>query len=169
MQSYGQLRANDYIPAKIGSIKALVSHSDGTIWVGYKNGVIERYYQNGRFIKRWGLGCRLTCLCVVGDCVWVGLKEGSIVVMASELEAIYKWQAHDSAVYSMALVGGAVCTLGAEGSIKCKVLWQSEWIDLPEVRASNDAMFCHCCHRAIVWVAGFCWRRLGWCIQERWK
>ena len=135
LQSYGQLRANDCIPAKIGSIKALVSQSDGTIWVGYKNGVIERYYQNGRFIKRWGLGCSLTSLCAVGDCVWVGLKEGSIVVMAQDLEAIYKWQAHDSAVCSMALSGGAVCTLGAEGSIKCKVLCQSASVELPETLA----------------------------------
>ena len=114
----------DLIPTKIGSIKALLSQSDGTIWVGYKKGIVERYYQNGQFIKRWGLGCKLTCLCAVGDCVWVGLKEGSVVVMTLELQAIYKWQAHEFAVCGMAVIGGGVCTLGEEGSIKCKVLCQ---------------------------------------------
>eukprot|EP00803_Ostreobium_quekettii_P004836 evm.model.scf_1267.4 EVM.evm.TU.scf_1267.4 scf_1267:38976-43411(+) len=110
---------NDFVPTKMGSVKALVAQSDGTIWVGYKNGVIERYYQNGRFIKRWGLGYRLTSMCSVGEHVWAGLKDGSIVVMVSKLEAIFKWQAHTSAVISMAVSGGGVATLGEEGSLKC--------------------------------------------------
>ena len=104
---------------KTGTIQALVAQGDGSMWVGFKGGIIDKYYQNGRFMKRWGLGLVLTCLCAVGDRVWAGSRDGYIVVLSSEVTEKHRWMAHESCVYSMVAMGGGVYTLAADGSIKC--------------------------------------------------
>ena len=104
----------------MGSIQALVAVRDGTAWVGYKSGVIDKYTQSGRFEKRVALGLGLTCMCSVGDRVWAASKDGSIVVLGSMVNELHRWSAHDTCVCSMVVMGGGMYTLAADGSIKCE-------------------------------------------------
>eukprot|EP00803_Ostreobium_quekettii_P009168 evm.model.scf_526.1 EVM.evm.TU.scf_526.1 scf_526:8820-20300(-) len=114
---------------RVGSIQALVAQAgegggEGMMWVGYKSGLIEKYTQNGRNLgSRWLLQ-PVACLCAVGDRMWVALRDGTIMVLASDVKReMFKWPAHECRVCSMVAMGSLVYTLAADGAIRC---WSRE-------------------------------------------
>lgn len=92
---------------------------DNTIWIAYKNGFLERYTHNGRFTTRLALGSCLTCICSVGDRLWVGLASGWLSVISHDAKELHKWLAHEEPVCDIAVMGPLTITLGTDGSIKC--------------------------------------------------
>ncbi|GMH44412.1 hypothetical protein BSKO_12364 [Bryopsis sp. KO-2023] len=127
--------AEEIPPSKFGSIKGLASLPDNTIWVAYKNGFLERYTHSGRFTTRLKLDCVLTCATAVGNRLWVGMADGSVVVISHDAKELKKWLAHEEPVCDIVMMGPLTFTLGSDGSIKS---WSSKTPDKTDTTAWQD-------------------------------
>ena len=102
----------------LSPIQALAPMLDRTIWVGYKQGHLERFSWNGQLKDRCVFSCGLSCLCVVDDRMWAGLNDGCIVVFDQVFNKLKYWSAHETTVIDMTILGPLVYSLAADGSIK---------------------------------------------------
>ena len=103
-----------------GSIKALVSASDGSMWVGYKRGLLERYNEEGKLLwqgREFGLG--ITALEASGGDVWVGGKDGTVWVYDVATQQLQRrFKAHVFPVVTFASAGAVMYSLAADGGIR---------------------------------------------------
>eukprot|EP00775_Hariotina_reticulata_P006490 gene6490-6717_t len=117
-------------PSKVaswGNIKKLVAAEDGSMWVSYKKGLLEKYSDGGKLL--WS-SCSssssgdfrpsgITALAAIGSRVWVGDQEGQLWVLdAGRCTLQRSWKAHAFAVRSIADGGPMVYSLGKAGSIR---------------------------------------------------
>jgi phosphatidylinositol-bisphosphatase len=115
-----------------GDIKRVVAAADGSMWVGYKRGVLEKYSEAGQLL--WSSAAAaaaatgsagvfrpagITALAAVGTRVWVGDTQGQLWVLDASSAALQRsWKAHVFPVRSIAAGGHLVYSLGKAGSIR---------------------------------------------------
>ncbi|KAF8071307.1 IP5P13 [Scenedesmus sp. PABB004] len=113
-----------------GDIKRVAAAADGSVWVSYKAGLLERFSEAGRLL--WsssdagaggGAGGfapgEVTALAAVGGDVWVGDRRGDVWVLDGASGALRRsWRAHVFPVRSIAGGGHLVFTLGQAGSVR---------------------------------------------------
>eukprot|EP00210_Caulerpa_lentillifera_P003703 g3536.t1 len=99
-------------------IRAVAAMLDRSMWVGYKNGLLERFTWNGRFRERRLFQFGLSCLCVVDDRMWIGLIDGTMVVYDIDFRELKQWSAHEATIIDITVLGPLVYSLAADGSIK---------------------------------------------------
>lgn len=141
--SVGSDAAAGAAPKAFGSIKKLVAALDGSIWLGYKRGLLEKYSEGGQLL--WSNASSLsssssaagaaagaaafrpagiTALAAVGSSVWVGDNQGQVWVLDAASAALQRtWKAHIFPVRSIAAGGHLVYSLGKAGSIRA---WQAQ-------------------------------------------
>lgn len=108
-----------------GAIKHLVAAGDGSMWLSYKKGLLEKYSEGGQLLwssKRTTGAFKpagVTALAVVGSSLWVGDQGGMVWVLDAASGALCRcWKAHVFPVRSIAAGGHLVYTLGKAGSIR---------------------------------------------------
>uniref|UniRef100_A0A061RQF4 Type i inositol-trisphosphate 5-phosphatase 12-like n=1 Tax=Tetraselmis sp. GSL018 TaxID=582737 RepID=A0A061RQF4_9CHLO len=72
---------------------------DGSLWLGYRPPLV------------------VTCLAAVGQCMWAGLSDGSIVVYHGTGSRVATWLAHRGAIVAMVVVGTRVFSMAANGTV----------------------------------------------------
>lgn len=107
-----------------GSIKHLVAAGDGSMWLSYKKGVLEKYSEGGQLLwcstsstafKPTGI----TALAAAGSSVWAGDQAGQIRVLDAASGSLQRsWKAHVFPVRSIACGGHLMYSLCKAGSIK---------------------------------------------------
>ncbi|KAF6261315.1 hypothetical protein COO60DRAFT_1636898 [Scenedesmus sp. NREL 46B-D3] len=127
-----------------GDVKRVVAAADGSVWVGYKRGVLEKYSEAGQLLwssataaPAGGVGvfrpADITALAAAGSSVWVGDSQGQLWVLDAGSAALQRsWQAHVFPVRSIAAGGHLVYSLGKSGSIRA-------WPALPAPAALTAA------------------------------
>lgn len=109
-----------------GSIKHLVAAGDGSMWLSYKKGLLEKYSEGGQLL--WSSSSSssagfkpagVTAVAVVGSSIWIGDQGGKIWVLDTATGALQRhWKGHVFPVRSIATGGHLVYTLGKAGSIR---------------------------------------------------
>lgn len=100
-------------------VEAIVAAIDGSIWVGYGNGVILQFDSNGNRQMEHRSNSAVRCMCIVGTRLWVGFADGRILVLALETcQPVGGWVAHRSGVLQMAVSGFYVFSLATSGTIR---------------------------------------------------
>eukprot|EP00879_Flechtneria_rotunda_P025468 GHRR01027067.1.p1 GENE.GHRR01027067.1~~GHRR01027067.1.p1 ORF type:complete len:899 (+),score=342.06 GHRR01027067.1:659-3355(+) len=114
---------------RYGAIKKLAAAADGSMWLSYKKGLLEKYSEGGKLV--WS-SCStaasmtqtfnlagITALAAVGSNIWVGDQSGTFwVLSAGTCEVFRSCKAHVFPVKSIAAAGHVVYTLGKSGSIR---------------------------------------------------
>ena len=103
-------------------ISAMISGHDGTIYIGYDSGMLEHYSFSADLEFSVETGASVQTIAICGPRIWVGLLDGRILICDSVGNSICTWQAHYSAVVSLAEIGSRIASLGQDGSI---ILWPS--------------------------------------------
>jgi hypothetical protein len=118
-----------------GDIKRVVAAADGSMWAGYKRGVLEKYTEAGQLLWSSATAATaaaaaagsagvfrpagITALAAVGSSVWVGDTQGRLWVLDASSAALQRsWKAHVFPVRSIAAGGHLVYSLGKAGSIR---------------------------------------------------
>jgi phosphatidylinositol-bisphosphatase len=114
-----------------GDIKKVVAAADGSMWVGYKRGVLEKYSEAGQLLWSSATAATatasvgvfrpagITALAAVGSSVWAGDTQGQIWVLDAASAVVQRsWKAHVFPVRSIAAGGHLVYSLGKAGSIR---------------------------------------------------
>lgn len=87
-------------------IQALVAAHDGSMWVAYRKGHLERYTFAGRLL--WGRelksGVNVQALCAVGTRIWVGGADGSLTVLDAEGNTLKSFRAHATGLINIVQV-----------------------------------------------------------------
>ncbi|KAL0054630.1 hypothetical protein WJX82_000216 [Trebouxia sp. C0006] len=101
---------------KAHHLRALVAGHDGSVWVVFKAGRIERFRFNAKLLwsKETGLG--IASMAAVGPNIWVGLTDGRVRVYKDSGQQDF--QAHDAGVIAIVPCGSRAFTLAADGSMK---------------------------------------------------
>ncbi|WIA12339.1 hypothetical protein OEZ85_012390 [Tetradesmus obliquus] len=117
--------------ASKGDIKKLAAAADGSIWVGFKRGVLDKYSEAGQLL--WSSTTAtaaaaaagvfrpagITALAAVGSSVWAGDNQGQLWVLDARSAALQRsWKGHVFPVRSIAAGGHLVYSLGKAGSIR---------------------------------------------------
>jgi hypothetical protein len=130
-----------------GDIKRVVAAADGSMWVGYKRGVLEKYTEAGQLLWSSATAATaaasgsagmfrpagITALAAVGSSVWVGDTQGQLWVLDASSSTLQRsWKAHVFPIRSIAAGGHLVYSLGKAGSIRA-------WPALPAPAALTTA------------------------------
>jgi hypothetical protein len=114
--------------ASKGDIKKVVAAADGSMWVGYKRGVLEKYSEAGQLLWSSATAAAaaavfrpsgITALAAIGSSIWAGDNQGQLWVLDAGTAALQRsWKAHVFPVRSIAAGGHLVYSLGKAGSIR---------------------------------------------------
>lgn len=119
---------------RFGSMKTMVAAADGSIWVAYKKGLLEKYSEGGQLM--WSCANFKPGICslaAVGGTIWVGGLDGQIrVVDCTNPKVAQGWKAHVFPVSSISNGGCIIYSLGRDGSIR-------GWSPSPPLPAVLDA------------------------------
>jgi len=101
-----------------GDIVALVaSLGDNQIWVGYRQGSIERYTAAGKLQFARQFGGKIHTMASVGRKVWVGFTNGMLSVLGPDGTGLKAFLGHKAGIIAIAPAGKKTFTLAADGSI----------------------------------------------------
>lgn len=101
-----------------GDIFALVaSLGDNQIWVGYRQGTIERYTAAGKLQFARQFGGKIHTMAPVGRKVWVGFTNGMLSVLGPDGTGLKAFSGHKAGILAIAPAGKKTFTLAADGSI----------------------------------------------------
>lgn len=97
-------------PPRSMSVSALAAAPDGSLWVGYKSGALERYSEAGRLLWRTdALKPGIGSLAALGSQLWVGTLDGRMRVLD-----------HACALDNEDKVWCRLCMRGMGGCLHCR-------------------------------------------------
>ncbi|KAL3132931.1 hypothetical protein ABBQ38_006845 [Trebouxia sp. C0009 RCD-2024] len=97
-------------------LRALVAAHDGSVWVAFKSGRLERYKFNARLLWCKETGTGIASMASIGLNIWVGLADGRVRVYKDSGQQDFK--AHDAGIIAIVPCGTRAFTLAADGSLK---------------------------------------------------
>ncbi|KAL4534362.1 hypothetical protein Ndes2437B_g03641 [Nannochloris sp. 'desiccata'] len=101
-----------------GDIVSLVASLDNNqIWVGYRQGFIERYTAAGKLQFARKFGGKIHTMAPVGRKLWVGFTNGMLSVLGPDGTGLKAFLGHKAGIVAIAPAGKKTFTLAADGSI----------------------------------------------------
>eukprot|EP00798_Chlamydomonas_sp_ICE-L_P024022 gene24022-9597_t len=118
--SYTEGKGEDGGSSEKGNPRGLIPIPDGTMVVGFKYGLIEKFTELGRFIGAFDLRTGIKCMSLVaGQWLWVGCRDGHISVLDIVSGKLLRtWPAALFPIISLTAVGSVVYSLSKDGSVK---------------------------------------------------
>ena len=114
------------ISASKADIVSMISTVNDEIWLGYRDGLLEAFSSNGKLLCTKPLKVAISCMCEIGENVWIGGACGNILIVnVSSYDIDKNFRAHKSGIRSIAQVGTRAYTLARDGSITGWTIGQS--------------------------------------------
>lgn len=142
-QLEGAKIADEWAPPRqrhVGSrkLRVLVAGPDGSMWLGTKRGLLERYTQHGQLLwQASGFEPGIMTLLVTGPTVWTGLSDGRIVEVSDTGSPLRAWPAHRGGVRALAPMAHLVASLGQEGAVRA---WPAQRVAPAKARQWADGV-----------------------------
>eukprot|EP00850_Spirogloea_muscicola_P011526 SM000072S21160 [mRNA] locus=s72:58403:64831:- [translate_table: standard] len=121
-----------------GKLGALAAAPDGTVWGGFGRGFLVQWDRHGsRLLEAMPHSAvAIRSLCVVGTRVWVGYKDGKIIVVSCKsAKKLGGWEAHSKSISQLAACGGYIVSLASHGGIRAWLSLSPSPVDM-DLRAA---------------------------------
>lgn len=100
-----------------GDVVALVASPQNVMWVGYREGRVERYSAAGQYLGACDVAGRIQTMARVGLHMWVGMTNGVLCVLGPDGGGLKSFLAQRAGIVSIAQAGSRTFSLAADGSI----------------------------------------------------